>query len=331
MIIRFTKKNIELLIFLALAGIIIWLYAADFSKSRAVEFGVTFSQKYASDLHLDWQKTLTAMLDDLKIRKFRLVAYWDLIEKNKDNYNFADLDWQVKEIAKRGGQAVLVIGHRVPRWPECHWPDWTYRLSDAERADSILKLLKETVTHFKPYQNIMAWQVENEPFLKVFGRCPTPDNNLYKQEVALVKSLDSRPAVVTESGELSTWLRGGLLADNLGVSIYRITWSNLFGYFYYPLPPAFYYLKAGLVKLLTGVKVVFISEMQMEPWLPMSILATPLADQYHSMDLAKFDKNLAYVKRTGLSPVYFWGAEWWYWLKAQGDASIWNEAKKIWK
>ena len=60
------------------------------------------------------------------------------------------------------------------------------------------------------------------------------------------------------------------------------------------------------------------------------ILLTSLEEQSHSMNPEIFVKNINYAKRTGLSPVYFWGAEWWYWLKEQGDDSIWQAAKDIW-
>jgi len=116
----------------------------------------------------------------------------------------------------------------------------------------------------------------------------------------------------------------------VGSSLYRITWSRWFGYFYYPLPPAYYYLKSRLVKLLTPVKDLFISEMQMEPWVSRQILLTPIEEQSKSMNQEIFKKNLDYAKRTGLSPVYFWGAEWWYWLKVHGQPEIWQLAVKIW-
>lgn len=309
---------------------VVWLYQADFSRSQDFVFGVTFSQKYAVELKLDWREVLQAMLNDLKIRQFRLVAYWDLLEPEPGQYDFSDLDWQINEVARVGGQIILALGQRVPRWPECHWPAWLYRYSQEERNQKILALLEQIVSRYQNNQAIVAWQVENEPWLKSFGQCPAPDADFYKQELALVRSLDARPASITESGELSTWWRGGRLADWLGVSVYRITWTRWFGYFYYPLPPAHYYLKSRLIEFLTGVDEVYVSEMQAEPWLGQPILNVHLTEQYRSMNLEKFKKNLAYARKTGLSPIHLWGAEWWYWLKEQGDASIWNEAKKIW-
>jgi len=275
MITHYYKKVIVLALLLLAALGIVWLYNADFGRGQT-EYGVTFSQKYATSLELDWRETFLNLLDDLKIRKFRLIVYWDLIEKKSGDYDFTDIKWQLDEVQKRGGEVILTIGNRGPRWPECHWPTWIFDSNDSQRESQILSLLKETVGSLADYGAIKAWQVENEPFLRVFGECPKLDKDFYKKEVSLVRSLDQRPIVVTESGELSTWLNGGLIGDQVGSSLYRITWSRWFGYFYYPLPPAYYYLKSRLVKLLTPVKDLFISEMQMEPWVSRQILLTPI-------------------------------------------------------
>ena len=329
MIIHHLKRYIELIILMILVLVVIWLYKADFGKNIKTEFGVTFSQKYVTSLNLDWHKMLIDILDELKVKDFRLVAYWDLIELNKDNYNFADLDWQINEIAKRDGKIILTIGQRVPRWPECHWPEWIYQVTPEERQVKVEQLIKEVVLRYKDNQNIIAWQVDNEPFLAIFGECPRPDKKAYLDEVVLVRNLDTRPVIVTESGELTTWLTGARIADYLGVSLYRITWNKWFGYFHYPIPPAGYYLKAELIKKMTGIKTIFISELQLEPWLGMSVLQTPIAEQMKSMSLDQFEKNVVYAKATGLSPIYTWGVEWWSWMKEQGDPSFWEASKEL--
>lgn len=327
---RYLKQIIVCLITALVVGGLILLYRADFGKDQEINFGVTFSQKYASELNLDWRQVLLAILEDLKVKNFRLVAYWDILEPEEGKYEFIDLDWQINEVAKRGGKIILALGHRVPRWPECHWPAWIYRVSNEERQARALQLIEAIITRYRDHEAIIAWQIDNEPFLKTFGECPVLAKKDYEQEILLARGLDSRPIVVTESGELSTWLNGGRLSDWLGSSVYRVTWNKYFGYFYYPLPPAHYYLKAKLIKWLTGVEQIFVSELQMEPWLGRPVILTSLSDQAKAMDLQRFKNNLVYARRIGLSPVYLWGAEWWYWLKQQGDSSIWDEAQKIW-
>ncbi|MDD4606941.1 MAG: cellulase family glycosylhydrolase [Patescibacteria group bacterium] len=328
-----TKKRLIkiLIILLILTGLYAGSFGLNFAKNKKIEYGVNFSQKYAQELDLDWREAYLAILEDLQVKKIRLIAHWDLIEKDWGIYDFSDLDWQIQQAEQFGTEIVLAIGHRVPRWPECHWPDWTANLSADDRNRRVILLLENIVKRYKDSPAIVAWQVENEPFLKVFGECPPPDENFYQYEVDLIRSLDNRPIVVTESGELSTWLKGSKFADYLGTSVYRITWNPIWGYFRYPLPPAYYYLKTQLVKLFRpDLKNVIVTEMQMEPWLPgTKMLYTPLEEQYRSMDLKQFNKNLKYSSRIGLTPVYFWGAEWWYWLKECGDDSFWQTAKQI--
>jgi len=310
---------------------LLWLYlGADLSKGGKIEYGITFSQKYAQELGLDWKKVYLAMLDELKVKNFRLSAYWDLIEKEKNIYDFRDLDWQISQAKKHQAKIILAIGQRLPRWPECHWPKWAYQLSKKEREKRILKLISFILEKYKNEPTIIAWQVENEPFLKLFGKCPPPDENFYRKEIALVRSKTKKPIVISVSGELSSWIKEGELADWLGTSVYRITWNKHWGYFRYPLPPIYYYLKTKIITLLTKSKKVFVAEMQMEPWLGTPVTSTPLSEQYRSMNLKQFKKNLSYARRTGLSPIYFWGGEWWYWLKEQGDKTIWQVAKTIW-
>ena len=318
-------------------GLLIIMYAImnilNFGKGLTPEFGVTFSQKYAEELEIDWKDAYMASLEDLNIKKYRLAAYWDLIEPEKDVYDFDDMDWQIKQAKKANAEVILAVGHRLPRWPECHWPKWIYQVSEDERQEQIQELLEILVNRYKDYDNIVMWQVDNEPFLKVFGECPKQNLEHFQANINLVKSLDSRPIVVTESGELSTWIPGARHGDYVGTSMYRVVWNKSLGYFSYDwLPASFYAIKTRVIKALFPAKDIFISEMQMEPWTPgMPILKTSFEEQSKSMNLNQFQKNLRYVRRTGMSPVYLWGVEWWYWLKEQGDASIWDEAKYIWE
>ena len=95
-------------------------------------FGVTFSKKYALEMGLDWRAAYLAVLDDLKVKHLRIPAYWDEIESEEGKLNFSDLDWQLAEAERREAWVVLSIGYRLPRWPECHIPDWA---KDKPRAD----------------------------------------------------------------------------------------------------------------------------------------------------------------------------------------------------
>jgi len=47
------------------------------------------------------------------------------------------------------------------------------------------------------------------------------------------------------------------------------------------------------------------------------------------MDIDKFDEIIDFAKKTGFDEQYLWGAEWWYWMKTQGNDEYWNHAKEL--
>jgi len=300
-----------------------------------MEFGVTFSHKYASQtLGLDWPEVYWAIITELGVKKLRLVAHWDEIEAGDNEYNFNDLDWMIDEAGKIGIEVILAVGRRTPRWPECHDPLWIKDLTKQDQDLALLNMLERSIKHFKKYDNITAWQVENEPFLKIFGKCPKPDIELIKKEIKLVKSLDTRPILITDSGELSNWQTAASLADIFGTTMYKTVWNKFFGVWRYPLPPVFYYLKAKRINKQYDLRKIIVSELQAEPWFPVDqdITYVSLYDQFNSFSLKDFENNLEYVKAAGFGESYLWGVEWWYWLaKVKDRPEFWRQAITIWQ
>lgn len=321
---------ILLIVIMLLASAWVVLYFYDFSNGHKPILGVTFSKSYAKQLDLDWRQTYLAILDDLQVKNLRLVAQWDEIEPQFNEYYFADLDWQITEAAKREAQVILAIGRRTPRWPECHDPLWLKDLPEQKILQEQLQMIQKTVEHFKQYDNVSMWQVENEPFLTIFGQCPVIPLEQVKKEIALVKSLDLRPVMVTDSGELSYWLQTANLADKFGHTLYRVVYSEtLFSYLYYYLPPAYYHAKAKL----NGLKKqnVLISELQAEPWVPQGYtLQLDYQKMLELMDPQKMQSNIDFAIKTGAAEIYLWGVEWWYWLKInQNDDCMWQVARQL--
>lgn len=295
-------------------------------------FGVTFSQLAAADFGLDWKKVYSEILDDLKVRNLRLPAYWTEIEKNQGQYSFADLDWQVAEAEKRGAKIILAVGQRLPRWPECHIPEWVKNLPVSERQEKLLKVIGLIVNRYKPLSSIEYWQVENEPFLSAFGRCPSLDKNLLDKELALVRSLDARPIIVTDSGELSIWLQAARRADIFGTTMYRTVWNPKLpgsGYLHYPLPPGFFHFKANFAKLFSKIKDIIVVELQAEPWGMKTIREMLPEERDVSLSIEQFKENIEYAREVGFREAYLWGAEWWYWEKLNGRPEFWNYAKTL--
>ncbi|MFH1426750.1 MAG: hypothetical protein ABIG66_04975 [Candidatus Kerfeldbacteria bacterium] len=332
---RHTKRHIAIFILFPLVavcigiGIMLWsVYAKQPYKAEPI-MGATFSTKYCKELGLDWKKVYIALLDDMEIRVLRIPIYWDEIEKKQGQVNLDDVRWMLDEAQKRGARVTPAVGRRVPRWPECHPPKWTRYLFEDEIQDAELAMIRTVTTELKDHPAIMRWQVQNEPLFGVFGECPEPDPEFVAESVDLVREIDpARDIIITDSGELSTWTETAQLADILGISMYRVTWNSFWGYFYYPVPPTMYTAKAGVIAPL--VKDTIVSELQVEPWVPSSILTATLEEQYRSMDSERLLSNVDYVRRTGFSEVYLWGVEWWYWLKLKyDDPTMWETGKEV--
>ncbi len=325
-----TNKIIFIFLFLIVAGLFIYFFTGAAPQVKNIVWGVNFSQEHTELLQLDWRKTYSAILDDLKVKNLKLLVSWDWIEGQKGKFYFDDLDWQIKQAADHQAKVILVVGMKTGRWPECHIPDWAKNLSREDLQNSVLDYLKEIVPRYKDSDVIWAWQVENEPFFS-FGVCPQTDKNFLKKEIDLVKSLDGkkRPIIISDSGESSLWLKAANLADILGITMYRKTHNKIFGVVNYPFPPVFYWRKAQIIKTFFN-KPVICGELQAEPWGTVLLYDSPVAEQKKTMDLEQFKKNIEFAKKTGLDEFYLWGSEWWFWLKTnQNDSLIWNEAKKL--
>lgn len=300
-------------------------------KKEELSYGVTFSKKQAVDLGLDWQEVYLAMLDDLKIKKLRLSAYWNEVEPTKDNYYYEDLDWQIKEASKRGVQIILAVGSRLPRWPECHLPSWVNEYNKAIKENETLEYIQLTIVRYKNNKNIAAWQVENEPFLAHFGDCPKLDKKFLDKEIFLVRALDKRPIIITDSGELSIWVTAAKRADIFGTTMYRDTYSqHLRSYIHYPIGPAFFKIKKNITNLFANPLDWIVIELQAEPWCKIPCQNTSLKERDRTMNLKKFKDILEFARLTGFREFYLWGVEWWYWEKTtDNNPALWEEAKKL--
>ncbi len=322
-------KKIILILIIIVVGLFLYLFVGTTKPAENIKWGITFSRGYASDFESDWHKMFLSILNDLGVRNFRLVAYWDEIEKEKGKYDFSDLDWQVNEVSKKGGEIVLAVGKRLPRWPECHEPEWLKSENQETQNQKLFDYIKTTINRYKNNQNIKIWQIENEPFLRTFGICPKLDKKVLDKEIALIEELDaSKKIMITESGEFSTWIGGARRADIVGTSIYRTIYGKL-GYITYPIPAVFYHRKTNLIKLFFKNLEIISSEVQAEPWGSVPVIQMTNEQRDKSMSFEKFNKNIEYAKRTGLNELYLWGVEWWYWQKMQGDDRYWQKAKEL--
>ena len=134
---------------------------------------------------------------------------------------------------------------------------------------------------------------------------------------------------MTDSGELSTWQKASSMGDILGVTLYRVirtrggyVWS--YGW----MPASVYKIRADLWG--RDFNNYIISELQAEPWFDGGTpLDTKINIQEQTGSLDQMKANIEFAKKVGASRAYFWGVEWWYWMKTvQKNPAYWDEAKK---
>lgn len=319
------------------ALLFILLFVADFAissqKNQKIQYGVTFSPLYAEELGLDPDEVYQNILNNLGVNKLRIPVYWKEVEESRGAYDFSNTDHLLDLARDKNAKVILVIGHKVPRWPECFPPTWTSDISESALQQSILSLLDKTVEHFQNRPEVVSWQIENEPLLD-FGVCRKLDSAFLNKEVDLVRSKDKRPIIITDSGELSSWIDALRLSDKMGTTMYRTVWNPMLGYLTYPFPPLFYPLKQAIVGSILNLpsKEVFVVELQAEPWPPGKSLAkTTLSDQLKIFPITQLKDSITFGRKTGFAEQYLWGVEWWYYMKTQGHPEYWEHAKTLFK
>lgn len=313
-----------------------WAVALSFrysTKDQSVEYGTSFSQKYAEELGLDWKQTYLAILDDLKIEKLRLMSYWDIHEPELGEYNFENLDWQLDEAAKREVDVVLVLGARQPRYPECHLPGWADNLESEELDTFLIDYVKHVSGRYVDHPAIEAWQLENEPKNVVFSTCkPYFNRERLEDEFAAVREIDpNREIYMTLSTEYQLPLIGAV-GDRVGYSVYEEVSVPVFGknvQWQHIVPSSWHSFRSGLVSFHKD-KPTYIHELQAEPWGTQATINLSEEEQARSMTPEKFLDNLDYAQETGNKLIYLWGSEWWYWQKTvNNDSAMWNTVSQI--
>jgi hypothetical protein len=311
-------------------GIARWYITSE--QHTPLVMGTSFIPAYAESLGLNPQETMDALIDDVGVKHFRLVSYWDQLEPTKGTYDFSLLDWQFKKAEAAHAKVTLSLGLRQPRWPECHMPSWAAGEPQTSWQPQLENFIAATVGRYKNSPALDSYQLENEYFLKGFGTCTNWDRSRLVSEYSIVKHNDQRHTViVTRSNNAIGWPAGDPKPDEYGISIYKRVWSPVTrNYFEYPFPAWYYAFVAGWQKLVTGNDMI-IHELQAEAWTPhgQNMVDTPLEEQNKSFDAARFKSRVAYGKGTGMREIYLWGGEYWYYRKAVlHDSTMWDAAKE---
>lgn len=291
--------------------------------------GVSFSEKRSLELGLNWQDNFTSLLDDMQIRSFRLMSYWDVHEPTRGQLDFSSLDWQMDQAAKRGAKVSLAIGLRQPRWPECHEPMWAKDLGGNAWKQALYAYMEIVIKRYEHHPALESWQLENEAVNDWFGECGRTDVERLNEEFALLKKLSNKPVWMSLSDQHGFPINPPV-PDRFGFSVYRTVWSDKTepyrGYLTYPTPIWYHRIRSAIITAYTG-KEIFIHELQLEPWGPRDTRDLDVYEQNKSMDTAKIKDNLFFAREIGAHDIYTWGGEWWYWRKVHGDPTIWNTVK----
>lgn len=307
-----------------------FLFVGKPPQTPDTQFGLTYSVTYARYLGIDTQELLQKIVRELRPTVVRLPLYWNDIEKTEGSYDFSEYRLLVDQLEETNTPVILTIGYKVPRYPECYAPSWTTTLSSHDFEERVRAYVGAAVAEFSSYENIEMWQVENEPFFHFGENCRARSYDDIAKEVALVKRMDQRPVLLTDSGELSSWREAIALSDVFGTTIYRQVYNPVLGYITMPLRPIFYYRKSLIMRSLINDVPLIDAELQMEPWVPEGIRRMPMDLLQEKFTPDDFDRHISFAKDTGITLHLLWGVEYWYYLAQQGDDSLWEKALQLW-
>jgi hypothetical protein len=312
--------------------------------------GVSFSHRQAEWLGLDAEETFRLLLNDLRVRLFRLSLYWDEVQPAPTRYDFTRLRRFLDLAEARGARVLLTVGLKAQRHPEFYPPAW---LSDpappphgAAVADQqrmlahLLLMLERSVALLADYGAIDSWQVENEPFLPAAGRTVgwKFDEATLRKEIGAVMGSDPRhrPIVINHSSTSlfdRAWMRALRLGDVLAQDIYtrrpspggplRYGNPHALG----PLGPPLF-VQSVLARRFG--RRFWITELQAEPW-ENKPLPELQPDEIGSISPQRIERNLALAARTGADRIYLWGAEWWRAQYLRGDVRYWELARRLFR
>jgi hypothetical protein len=284
------------------------------------KFGVSFSVKQCRNFDINPDECLNWLIKQ-GFRRFRLMSYWDEIEKQPGTYDFSALDQQLEIITKAGGVVTLCLGARQPRWPENHWPQWAWDDTYERRTKALLSFVEKTVKRYRKNPCIISYQLENEALLKNFGQRAEVSRKRLRDEFRLVKRLDpSRPIIMTTSTAFGIPIIGPI-PDIVGFSFYTKFFDAKSGKYHEgKQTAASLKLRARAISILWR-KPSFIHELQLEPWGPKNIWEMSPKEQAKSMSKTRIAKNLRLAKKSGLCPLDLWGGEWWF-AKLRNDPSF---------
>jgi len=309
----------------------------------SIRVGTSFSPHRCSFLGLDPPATFEQVLQ-LGLGLVRISAYWSDIASG----GYGQLD-QLLDAAQAAGQPVLLtLGMKAIQFPEFYIPSDVPPDPDPTGAvghggplsQGALAIVTDTVARYRDRQEIVAWQVENEPFNRSGPSRWWIDAGLVRQEIAAVRALDARPVVVNVFSHFDLLqdflsrphrslidLQGTApepevlsviaTSDVLGLDVYTHIGVDILGFELVRTAARDWAEAAGgwLDAARRQGKDARIIECQAEPW-------EPTRDTYaNPKTLAPDDIGDMYrqLRAAGYTTILLWGCEYWFWRAASGD------------
>lgn len=306
--------------------------------------GASFSHLFLSSLNHNPLDALRSF-NKLGLRWIRLGSYWNEIEPKKGKFNFNMMDRLLNFCEENRLKVLLTVGMKAPRHPEYYIPDWLVRKVKIYRAGTIntsntqlltntLNFINKVISRYKNNKCIQVWQIENEPLDPSGDKWWRISKQFLKEEVALARKLDPKRQILinlwgNELSKRKIYKKVLELADIVGFDLYLrhpIPFLKRFNRYIGPLDST-KKIKDISNDIKQAGKQFWITELQSEPWEPGEIITNRINPP--SFLPKHLKQNYDYVKEFNPEAVLFWGFEWWYQKKIQGDTRYWKEAKKV--
>ena len=324
-------------------------------SNNNVKYGVSWSFEQAGWYGLDPRESYVALLDRTKFDWVRLPFFWDQMTDSYGNLKIDDLKFAIEEARKRNIKVIIALGAKTPYYPEYHFPKGILervKFGDTFNVDhlivhDLLEIDKKLVGELSGYDNIVYWQVENEPFLANVNNWKI-DKNLLAAEIDVVRNTDAkkRPIILTTASHPSFDKRYEPLLellkpeDVLGTSAYfKIKGVYLFAFPFFskkvvvPWPnfldwpvDSWLFLSPdyrGVIKDAAAKNIdVWAIEVQADPYIRILEDAKRNNFSFNADDITKADR---FIRSIGFRNVGLWGGPFWMYRESIGDKS-WIDA-----
>jgi len=323
-------------------------------------YGVSYSFEQAGWFGVDARKDYVRMLEEFKFDWVRLPFFWNqMVDPTTGDFNknFDDLKFAIEEAQKHNVGVIMAIGAKTPYFPEYHWPkniESQVKFGevvgfDHKVADDILAMDKKVVKELSAFDNIIYWQVENEPLVGNVNKWKI-DPSLISQEADVVRQSDSkhRPIILNHAATGfydNSWRRllpilkkGDVFAVNaffktkgtdfitakvLGREIH-VLWPD---HFVWPVQSWFAF-SPDFSKIKKEIEVngndLWVLEMQSEPYIKKIEEAKDPVLSFEPEDILAGEK---FLRSYQIKSIGFWGVHFWQYRQSQGDF-LWKDTVK---